>query len=510
VSGTCLDNAGNGAPASLALKYDATTPDATASSREPDGNGWYRRALTISFSGADGTSGVEACSAPREYVGPDTANGMSKGSCRDRAGNESAEATFGFKYDASAPQVTDAVAVRPPDRLDWYSRPIAFAVQGTDAASGVDACAPVTYRGPDSPVATVTASCVDKAGNSGTRSFSLRYDATGPDARAAPSRAPDANDWYGDLVTVTFSGDDAVSGLDSCEPPAAYEGPDSALVELAGVCLDRAGNATVASFPLHFDATAPQVTTVNPDRPPDANGWYNRRLTVGFHGTDATSGIETCSEASYAGPDAGSASLSGSCRDRAGNVSAAASYALRYDGTPPSLAAVSARAGNGTVTLTWTASPDATDVEIRRAGRLVYQGSGASFTDTRLTNGTRYKYTLIAHDEARNAVEEAVTAKPTAPLVSPPAGATVSAPPRLAWTSVPKATYYNVQVWRRGKILSAWPRGTSFRLRRSWMYAGRRYRLVPGRYRWYVWPGYGLRTKRKFGPLLGSSSFVVR
>ena len=54
-----------------------------------------------------------------------------------------------------------------------------------------------------------------------------------------------------------------------------------------------------------------------------------------------------------------------------------------------------------------------------------------------------------------------VTARPTAPLVSPPAGAKVSAPPLLVWTAVPNATYYNVQLWRRGRVLSAWPARTS-------------------------------------------------
>ena len=103
-----------------------------------------------------------------------------------------------------------------------------------------------------------------------------------------------------------------------------------------------------------------------------------------------------------------------------------------------------------------------------------------------------------------------VTARPTAPLVSPPADAKVSAPPLLVWTAVPNATYYNVQLWRRGRVLSAWPTRASFRLRRTWTYQGRRHRLLPGRYRWYVWPGYGRRPARKFGPLLGSSSFVVR
>jgi hypothetical protein len=510
VSGTCLDRAGNGAPASFALRYDATAPETTASSREPDGHGWYRRPLTVTFSGADAISGVETCSAPSDYVGPDTANGASKGFCRDRAGNESTEVTFGFKYDATAPQVTEALAIRPPDRLDWYNRPIVFAVQGTDGTSGLDTCSPVTYAGPDSGAASVTGTCFDRAGNSGARSFALRFDGTGPEARAIANRAPDANDWYRASVTVSFAGEDAVSGLESCDAPIGYDGPDSAIAELAGVCVDRAGNASVASLPLHFDATAPQVTTVSPERPPDANGWYNRRLAVRFHGADATSGIDSCTEATYAGPDAGAVSLGGFCRDVAGNASAGASFALRYDATAPHLAAVTATPGNRTVALSWMSSPDTTGVEIRRSGKLAYQGSGLRFTDTGLENGTLYRYTLTAYDEARNKAEYTVTARPSTPLVSPPAGAKVSAPPRLVWTSVPNATYYNVQLWRRGRILSAWPVRSSFRLTRTWTYAGRRHKLLPGRYRWYVWPGYGRRASKRFGPLLGASSFVVR
>ena len=62
----------------------------------------------------------------------------------------------------------------------------------------------------------------------------------------------------------------------------------------------------------------------------------------------------------------------------------------------------------------------------------------------------------------------------------------------------------------RDRILSAWPHGTSFRLRCSWTYNGRRYRLTPGRYRWYVWSGRGRPVQKHFGPLIGSSSFRVR
>jgi hypothetical protein len=274
--------------------------------------------------------------------------------------------------------------------------------------------------------------------------------------------------------------------------------------------MDRAGNVGVATVPLSYDATPPAVTGAFADRPPDANGWYNRPFVVGFRGEDATSQVESCTELRYGGPDAPATSVSGSCRDRAGNQSGAMSFALRYDATAPSLQGVRARPGNGSASLQWAASPDTTHVEVRRAGAVVYTGSGTSFTDRGLKNGTTYRYTLTAFDEAANAAKSAVTATPTGPLVAPLPGAVVSSPPRLAWKAVPNATYYHVQVWRGGRILSAWPRGTSFRLRRTWTYHGRRYKLTKGRYRWYVWPGLGRRAEERFGKLIGSSSFVVR
>ena len=60
---------------------------------------------------------------------------------------------------------------------------------------------------------------------------------------------------------------------------------------------------------------------------------------------------------------------------------------------------------------------------------------------------------------------------------------------------MPRATYYNVQLFRNGKkILTAWPKSTSFRLARTWRFDGRTQTLSPGRYRWYVWPGFGARS----------------
>jgi len=95
-------------------------------------------------------------------------------------------------------------------------------------------------------------------------------------------------------------------------------------------------------------------------------------------------------------------------------------------------------------------------------------------------------------------------------LFSPPARAVVSGPTMLAWRAVPRTSFYNVQVFRNGrKILSRWPSRARFGLRRSWQHEGRTFRLRPGVYTWYVWPGFGTLAKPRFGKLLGQSSFRV-
>ncbi|HET8651560.1 MAG TPA: hypothetical protein VFM13_03210 [Gaiellaceae bacterium] len=511
VPGTCKDRAGNLASASLALNYDATPPLAAAVAGRPaDANGWYNRPVAVGFAGSDPTSGIQSCTAGQTYAGPDTQSIGFAGSCRDRAGNDSLPSTLTIKYDATAPKVDGATPARSPDRAGWYNRPVAFAVQGSDATSGIDACPTLTYAGPDGTDAAAPAACIDRAGNVATRSFPLRYDATGPHTAATADRGPDANGWYNHPLTIGFAGQDPVSGLESCNPPERYEGPDGATVVVGGACMDNAGNVGLASLEVSYDATAPETTGAAADRPPDAHGWYNHALGVTFHGSDSTSGIDACTATSYAGPDAAAASVPGNCRDRAGNVGTPMTFALRYDASAPSLRNVHVKAGNGIAELSWEASPDTTLVEIRRAAVLVYSGGGTSFTDRRLKNGVRYRYTLAAYDEAANMATATATARPTGPLVAPAAGAVVSRPPRLVWRSVPKATYYNVQLWRNGRILSAWPRRASLQLKRSWTYDGRRYRLTKGTYRWYVWPGLGRPREKRFGRQLGASSFVVR
>jgi hypothetical protein len=96
-------------------------------------------------------------------------------------------------------------------------------------------------------------------------------------------------------------------------------------------------------------------------------------------------------------------------------------------------------------------------------------------------------------------------------LLAPLSGARVTRPPLLRWRPVRRATYYNVQLYRTGrKVLTAWPSRTKLQLRARWRFNGRLERLKSGSYRWYVWPGYGRAADRRYGDLLGTSTFIVR
>ena len=419
-----------------------------------------------------------------------------------------------FKIDKDAPTVTGSSADRSPNGNGWYSAPVTVAFAGSDATSGLASCTQAAYNGPDSGSATVTGTCTDNAGNaSAASSFPLKYDADRAERHPSPARAPDANGWYNHAVSVAFSGSDSTSGVDSCST-ASYSGPDSGTATLSGTCTDKAGNSAGGSFALQYDSTLPQVDA-SLAREPDANGRYNHAVALNVTGTDAGSGLDSCTGATYSGPDSDSAKLTGTCTDKAGNT-ASRPVSFKYDDTPPKLSDVTVAVGNGTATLRWTASADVSSVVVERtpgrngkAPTMVYKGDGRSFTDARLKNGERYRYTLNAVDDAANVATASTTAVPLA-LTSPLQGQKLKHPPLLRWSPVPGAGYYNVQLFLGSrKVMSAWPVGTSLKLTETWKFGGRTYRLGKGRYRWYVWPGLGPRKAAKYGKLLGGSSFSI-
>jgi hypothetical protein len=324
-----------------------------------------------------------------------------------------------------------------------------------------------------------------------------------------------ANGWYTSNVTVSWTFSDPERPITAWSPGcnATTLVNDTPGTTLSCSVTNSDGVTSTVSVPIRIDKTAPAVTSAAPERPPDSAGWYTRPLSVGFTGADATSGVEACSVVRYAGPDAGGASVSGVCRDRAGNHSRQLAFALNYDATPPQLSGVTVKASNHVATVRWSPLPSWEVVTIVRSpgNRVVFRGGGSSFADRSVLNGVQYVYVVVASDAAGNRDAESVKAAPKGPLRAPAEKARVTTPPVLRWVKVPKASFYNVQLFRNGrKILSRWPVATQLRLRRKWVFRGRPRALVPGTYRWFVWPAY----KRKgggirYGKSLGHSDFVV-
>jgi hypothetical protein len=277
---------------------------------------------------------------------------------------------------------------------------------------------------------------------------------------------------------------------------------------------------------VRVDQTPPAVTGAVPERPPDHNGWYNHAVAFTFTGADATSGISSCDSTVYVGPDAADGNLAGACRDVAGNEGAG-SVPLKYDATPPTVTLVPQESRNGEVNLRWSASPDSVTYSVTREPghdgpqpSTVYSGPNTSYTDQNVAEAQTYQYTITSSDAAANSSSVVVIAIPGGSQMLLGARETLKRPkavrrpiagPRLRWRRVRHADYYNVQVYRgHRKVLSAWPAGNRLQLRPSWHFRGKRFRLTPDRYHWYVWPGFGNRRAHRYGRMIAHRTFVVR
>jgi hypothetical protein len=323
---------------------------------------------------------------------------------------------------------------------------------------------------------------------------------------------PCGSGWYGAPVFLSWTWSPLTSGSGSCQA-APYTSDTVKTVSCTVSWTD--GFIGTQSYTLHVETSSP-TATVAPNRPPDSGPWYNHPVASAVSAT-AFSGIASCTSTTYAGPSSPGATVSATCIDNAGKTVSATSAPFAYDATPPTLTAA-ATAGGGNVALSWQSSGDIAPIAsidvVRTSGagspQTVYSGTANGYNDTQVSDGTQYTYIITARDVAGNAAVQTVSATPQAPVLTPLDSARILSPPLLRWTPVRRATYYNVQLYRNGKkVLSIWPAKPHLQLQRSWRHDGRKYTLKPGKYRWFVWPGFGKRSAGRYGHRIGSGSFVV-
>lgn len=191
---------------------------------------------------------------------------------------------------------------QPDDNNGWYRQPVTITLGATASFNGqsdtwysLDGSATyLQYTGPftisSEGIHSISAYSVDSFGNSGDlENLALQIDWTPPSISGEPTTLPNANGWYNAPVTVHFTAEDALSGLDSLTPDQTLttEGAGQSVV---GVAVDMAGNSSSFTVqPINIDLTPP-VVELWVDKPQ-----YTRPepFIVHFSGSDALSGMSS-------------------------------------------------------------------------------------------------------------------------------------------------------------------------------------------------------------------------
>jgi hypothetical protein len=382
---------------------------------------------------------------------------------------------------------------------------------------------PITYGDRNDGSHTFVVTATDGAGNVGQASYAWTIETTAPataitEKPGDPTNSRSASFAFNASEPATFQCKLDDGPFAACASPQSYgnlaEGRHTFVVRAAGG-LNNVGPDTTYLWTI--ETRAPVLTITS--GPPGLGN--NRSASVSFSADEPATfqcslddrGFEPCSSpAAYAGLPEGDHSFTLRATDAAGNV-AGASRAWTIDATPPQTTLASRpKAKTATRSATFAFSANEPGSFQCRLDAGSYAPCKSPTTYTRLKRGV-HRFMVRAIDAAGNLDAVPAVAQwrigrnaAVSALFAPEAGARVTRPPLLRWRAVPRASYYNVQLYKAGrKVLTAWPRRTRLQLQMRWRFNGRAERFRPGLYRWYVWPAFN----RRFGKLVGTSTFVV-
>jgi len=148
---------------------------------------------------------------------------------------------------------------------------------------------------------------------------------------------------------------------------------------------------------------------------------------------------------------------------------------------------------------------------VAAAGLAVAAAVASAVTAVILVGGHDRPPSRSAAPSVQHAVEPAPTLTPVKPKPTKPTSVKPT-PPRpqpakpkaapivrtLAWAPVSGAGSYEIQLFRGShRVFLTRKRETRLVVGPSWRYSGKTFRLVPGTYRWYVWPVSASGTRQK-------------
>jgi HYR domain-containing protein len=461
----------------------------------------------------------------------------------DTVTNESVEGGFTVTVEDTTPPTLAGVPANITKEATAASTPVSYtAPTATDLVDGTVGVSCNHPSGSGFPVATTTVSCsaTDAHGNaSATKTFTVTVRDTTPPSLNLPSAGPfEATSAGGAAVGFSVTATDLVdpSPTVSCDRSPGAVFPLGASTVTCTAKDVRNNVSAPTSFTITVVDTTPPTLSLPAPASAEATSVAGAAVSFSVTAADVVdpSPTATCDHASGAVFPLGNTTVGCTSTDARGNTSQG-TFVVKVKDTvaPPNVANLRAKTGEGSVTLTWT-KPQSADFDhaaVFRSrpdaaglGSQIYNGQASQVRLRGLKNGVTYRFVVASFDRTGNRSRGvAILVRPVfTKLFSPVNGATVARPPLLQWARVKKASYYNVQLFRVTsraqtrqvssaalKILSAWPRGTRLALKKTWRFDGKTYRLTPGVYRWFVWPGYGRPAESRYGRLLGQSTFVV-
>jgi hypothetical protein len=312
-----------------------------------------------------------------------------------------------------------------PNSAGWNTTaPVTVSWSVTDPESGVASSSGCGTSSVSAETGGTTFTCqaVNGAGLTTSVSVTVRIDLTPPIVTASVSPTPTAAGWNNTDTTVSWNLSDSISGIDTGSDVGC--GTVTLTAETGGTAItctavNGAGLSTTASVTIKIDKTPPAATAIASPAPNGA-GWNSTNVTVTFTGTDSLSGIASCTAPITLSSEGPGQTASGTCRDNAGNVSAAATVSgINIDKTPPIVVPSISPAPNGAgwnntapVTVSWSVTEPS-------PGSSVTSTSGCTASSiTAETTGTVFTCTATNIAGLTTAVSVTVKLDVTAPVAT--------------------------------------------------------------------------------------------
>jgi hypothetical protein len=363
VTSTCTDLAGNQTNGSFSgINIDKTPPQITmtaTSGGAPYFGSFTSQDVIVTTACSDpGGSGATSPNPQQLF----TSDGVTQadGSCTDVAGNTSTSSLGPIRIVKTPPMLTALLTAggSPYSPGTWSSQTVQVSFNCTPAA-GVSVnflTQPVFVN--DGANQYVTGKCTDQVGNTTTiQTGPINVDRTPPTITLLSKPLANVNGWYNTDVTITWLCSDAMAGQSTVSRTVSTEGANQTV---SATCTDLAGNSASASQTVSVDKTPPLISgQASPAEP--STGWNRSAVSVTFTCSDSLSGVAAGSptgNTTITG-DTNGTTVSGVCRDKAGNIASFTTPPVHIDNTPPGLILQSivpqnaAGWSNAPVTVTW-------------------------------------------------------------------------------------------------------------------------------------------------------------